>query len=147
MARGTVFWRTWRGAFAQGLRYACQDRVYRTLALGALGLPFGAGLDRGRRIWIFPRDFAIGRAGLFLGAKGVQRLAEAQEGFRRARRIGVLGRYLQILLRRLGMPAALVKAFAEIIDRVGSLFVLGILFKKPGKALFRVFICSLFEIA
>src|ERR1700732_956679 len=125
------------------------SQLYRTLASAfrALGLPFGAGLDRGRRIWIFPRDFAIARAGLFLGAEGVQRLAEAQEGFRRAWRTGVVGRYLQILFRRLGLPAALVEAFAEIIDRVGSHFVLGILFQKPGKALFRVFICSLFEIA
>src|SRR3982074_2746749 len=122
-------------------------RAWPPLAFRALGLPFGAGLDRGRCTWIFPPDFAIGGAGLFLGAKGVQRLAEAQEGFRRARRIGVVGRYLQILFRCLWLPAALVEAFAEIIDRVGSHFVLGILFKKPGKALFRVFICSLFEIA
>src|SRR5690606_24487154 len=68
---------------------------------------------------IVDADLGIGRAGLLLGAKTIQRHAKPQQAVGRLGRARVLTRNLQELLGGFAIALALEIAFAQPIGRIG----------------------------
>ena len=89
-----------------------------TMILGHLAL--GEPLHRSGRVRIALAEFGEGRAGLLRIAERGQRLAEPHHALGRARRLGVVGRDLEILLGRLARARALEIGLADVEDRVGG---------------------------
>src|SRR6202011_4717751 len=87
-------------------------------------------------------DFAEGRAGLIVVAERRERLAEPQHAFGRARRFGVIGRELEILLGRLARPRALQETLAEEERRLGREPVAGVLGEESTKLLLRLLVLA-----
>src|SRR6266545_3407193 len=105
-------------------------------AADTLLFPVDALLHADRRAGIFARDLAERGAGRLLLAHGGERLAEAEQRVRRARRGLVFGRNVEVRFRGVAVALALKQALAQPVLRVGGEPVARIAAQEGAEAVF-----------